>query len=52
VAPDFGAYDLVVIVTDHDVLDRQRLAREAALIVDTRDTLHGIAVPPGRVFGL
>ncbi len=52
VAPDFGAYDLVVIVTDHDVLDRQRLAREAALIVDTRDTLHGVPAPAGRVFGL
>jgi UDP-N-acetyl-D-glucosamine dehydrogenase len=52
VAPDFAGYDLVVVVTDHDVLDRQRLAREAALIVDTRDTLHGVAAPPGRVFGL
>jgi hypothetical protein len=42
----------VVVVTDHDVLDRQRLAREAALIVDARDTLHGVAAPPGRIFGL
>jgi UDP-N-acetyl-D-glucosamine dehydrogenase len=53
VAPDYAAYDLVVIVTDHDVLDRERLAKEASLIVDTRDALSKIAgVKPGRVFGL
>jgi UDP-N-acetyl-D-glucosamine dehydrogenase len=38
----FAPYDLVVIVTDHAVLDRARLLREAALIVDTRDALRGI----------
>jgi UDP-N-acetyl-D-glucosamine dehydrogenase len=53
VLPDYAAYDLVVIVTDHDVLDRERLAKEASLIVDTRDALSKVAgVKPGRVFGL
>ncbi|HTV25707.1 MAG TPA: nucleotide sugar dehydrogenase [Polyangiaceae bacterium] len=53
VNPDFGSYDVVVVVTDHDVLDRERLAREAFLIVDTRDVLAKVAnVKPNRVFGL
>jgi UDP-N-acetyl-D-glucosamine dehydrogenase len=53
VAPDFGAYDLVAIITDHDVLDRERLAREASLIVDTRDALSKVkGVKKDRVFGL
>jgi UDP-N-acetyl-D-glucosamine dehydrogenase len=53
VAPEFGAYDLVVVVTDHDLLDRERLAREARLIVDTRDVLAKIkGLDPTRVFGL
>ena len=53
VPPDFADYDLTVIVTDHDVLDRERLAREAPIVVDTRDALAGVAsVRPGRVFGL
>ena len=53
VAADFAQYDLVVVVTDHDALDRERLAREASLIVDTRDALSNVAgVKPGRVFGL
>jgi len=38
----FAPYDLVVVVTDHSVLDRERLLREAALIVDTRDALRGV----------
>ncbi len=53
VAADFALYDLVLVVTDHDALDRERLAREASLIVDTRDALSNVAgVKPGRVFGL
>jgi UDP-N-acetyl-D-glucosamine dehydrogenase len=53
VSPDFGAYDVVVIVTDHDALDRERLAREAFLIVDTRDALGKVPhVKHERVFGL
>ena len=41
-ASSFAPYDLVVIVTDHGVLDRGRLLREAQLIVDTRDALRGV----------
>ena len=53
VSPDFGAHDVVVIVTDHDALDRERLAREAFLIVDTRDALGKVPhVKHERVFGL
>ena len=53
VTPDFAAYDVVVVITDHDALDRERLAREAHLIVDTRDALARVTLPhPDRVFGL
>jgi UDP-N-acetyl-D-glucosamine dehydrogenase len=53
VSPEFGAHDVVVVVTDHDVLDRERLAREAFLIVDTRDALAKIPIAKReRVFGL
>jgi UDP-N-acetyl-D-glucosamine dehydrogenase len=38
----FAPYDLVVVVTDHAALDRDRLVREAKLIVDTRDALRGV----------
>lgn len=36
----FAPYDLVIVVTDHSALDRERLLREAALVLDTRDTLR------------
>lgn len=49
---DFGSFDAVVIVTDHSALDRKRLLREAKLIVDTRDALHGIEGDRSKVFGL
>ena len=53
VSPQFSAYDLVVIVTDHDALERERLAREAQLIVDTRDALAKVNVADrSRIFGL
>lgn len=49
---DFGLFDAVVLVTDHDLLDRERLAREARVVVDTRDALRGTT--PGRapIYGL
>jgi UDP-N-acetyl-D-glucosamine dehydrogenase len=34
------AHDAVLIATDHDAVDYQLIAREAALIVDTRDALR------------
>ena len=48
----FEPYDVVVIVTDHDELDRTRLAREAKLIVDTRDAMRGVATDKSKVYGL
>lgn len=41
----FADWDLVVVVTDHSALDRERLVREAQLVLDTRDALRGV---PGR----
>jgi len=38
----FAPYDVVVVVTDHQSLDRARLLKEAKLIVDTRDSLRGV----------
>jgi UDP-N-acetyl-D-glucosamine dehydrogenase len=53
VEPNFGAYDAVVVITDHDALDRERLAREARLVIDTRNALAGVQAPdPTRIFGL
>ena len=39
---DYGAYDAVVIVTDHRDVDYARMLREARLVVDTRDALRGV----------
>lgn len=36
------AYDACLICTDHDDVDYQTLAREARLIIDTRNAMHGI----------
>jgi UDP-N-acetyl-D-glucosamine dehydrogenase len=54
VAPNagFSEYDAVVIVTDHAALERERLLREAQLIVDTRDALRGVAGDRTKVHGL
>jgi UDP-N-acetyl-D-glucosamine dehydrogenase len=49
---DFGSFDAVVIVTDHSVLDRARLARQARLVVDTRDALHDITHDRAKIYGL
>jgi len=48
----FGSFDAVVIVTDHSALDRDRLMREAELIVDTRDALRDLAGNRQKVYGL
>ena len=48
----FAEYDLVVIVTDHSALERERLLREAKLVLDTRDALRGIAGDHDKVYGL
>ncbi len=48
----FGAFDVVVLITDHTALDRPRLFGEARLIVDTRDALRGVAGDRSKVVGL
>ena len=48
----FAEYDLVVIVTDHTAMERERLMKEAKLILDTRDSLRGIAGDRAKVYGL
>jgi UDP-N-acetyl-D-glucosamine dehydrogenase len=37
----FESYDIVLITTDHSALDKVRLMKEAKLILDTRNALHG-----------
>jgi len=48
----FGSFDVVVIVADHSALDRDRLMREAELIVDTRDALREYSGNRQKVYGL
>ena len=40
---DLASFDCVVIVTDHSAYDYARIAREAQLVVDTRNAMKGIA---------
>ncbi|HXQ14007.1 MAG TPA: UDP binding domain-containing protein, partial [Caulobacteraceae bacterium] len=42
-----AAHDAVLIATDHDAVDYQLIAREARLVVDTRNALgrRGVAAP-------
>jgi UDP-N-acetyl-D-glucosamine dehydrogenase len=48
----FAGYDLVVIVTDHTALERERLLKEAKLVLDTRDALRGVSGDRKNVYGL
>lgn len=48
----FAAYDLVVIVTDHTQMPRERLLQEASLILDTRDALRGLPGQRSKIYGL
>jgi len=54
VAPSsgFSDYDAVVLVTDHTSLDRERLVREADLVIDTRDALRSMKPQKASVYGL
>jgi UDP-N-acetyl-D-glucosamine dehydrogenase len=49
---DFASFDAVIIVTDHALLERERLLRDAILVVDTRDALRDIPGDRGKVYGL
>lgn len=48
----FGSYDLVVIITDHSRMERERLLSEASLVLDTRDALRGVPGDRSKVYGL
>jgi UDP-N-acetyl-D-glucosamine dehydrogenase len=48
----FANFAAVVIVADHTLLDRERLLREAILIVDTRDALRNVVGDRSKVYGL
>jgi len=48
----YDSYDAVVIVTDHSNVDYARMAKEAAVIVDTRNVLRKKGIPtdsPARI---
>jgi UDP-N-acetyl-D-glucosamine dehydrogenase len=45
----FGAYDCVVIITDHRTFDYEAIVAEADLVVDTRNAIH---TPAPHVFRL
>ena len=51
-ADDFGEFDAVIIVADHSVLERERMMRQAKLIIDTRDALRGVDGDRSKVYGL
>ena len=36
---DIAKYDAVIIVTDHDSIDYERIAKQASLIIDTRNVM-------------
>jgi UDP-N-acetyl-D-glucosamine dehydrogenase len=48
----FAPYDLVIIVTDHTVLERERLFKESQLVLDTRDALRNVSGDRSKVYGL
>jgi UDP-N-acetyl-D-glucosamine dehydrogenase len=48
----FSTYDLVVIITDHTAMERERLFKESKVILDTRDAMRGISGDRSKVYGL
>jgi UDP-N-acetyl-D-glucosamine dehydrogenase len=44
-----AGYDVVLIATDHDAVDYSALARNAKLVVDTRNACHRAGVTAGNV---
>jgi UDP-N-acetyl-D-glucosamine dehydrogenase len=48
----FAPYDLVVIITDHTAIERERLFRESKLVLDTRDALRGLTGDRTKIYGL
>jgi UDP-N-acetyl-D-glucosamine dehydrogenase len=48
----FSGFDAIVIATDHSTLDRERLLREASLVIDARGALSGLSGDRSHVYGL
>jgi UDP-N-acetyl-D-glucosamine dehydrogenase len=48
----FADWDAVIIVTDHDAVDYARMAKEAKLIIDTRDVLRRFTTDRSNIVGL
>ncbi len=48
----FAEYDLVVIVTDHTAIERDRMFRESKLLLDTRDAMRGVTGDRSKLYGL
>jgi UDP-N-acetyl-D-glucosamine dehydrogenase len=44
-----GQADCVVIATDHDAIDWETVAREAKLVVDTRNAMSRVKAPSARI---
>ena len=49
---NFSDFDLVIIVTDHSDLEKERMMSEAPLVLDTRDALRGVPGNRSHVYGL
>lgn len=51
-AASFEPFDLVIIVTDHSALDRERLLTQGRTILDTRNALRHVPGPRAHVHSL
>lgn len=49
---DYGQFDLVAILTDHQVIDYERIASEAAIVFDARGAYRKRGLAPGNVVQL
>ena len=49
-APTLKAFDLVVIATQHKIVNYNELAKWASCIVDTRNAMVSIKTRTGQVF--
>jgi len=48
-ADNLEAYDAVVVVTDHDAIDYELVAKHARFIIDTRHAFSGMDIPADRI---
>ncbi len=47
--PNLAAADVVIIVTDHTLIDYELVGSQAALIVDTRNAMKEVTAPAARI---